>query len=70
MIREKIISGYRVIYRLQDQEVTIVTVIHGRQAIILKVKLTQLNIHNSLLPKPIPEATDRDQVLRVAGFKL
>jgi toxin ParE1/3/4 len=30
-IREKIVAGYRVIYRVETQTVTITTVIHGRQ---------------------------------------
>jgi toxin ParE1/3/4 len=30
-IREKIVAGYRVIYRVEAQTVTITTVIHGRQ---------------------------------------
>jgi toxin ParE1/3/4 len=30
-IREKIVAGYRVIYRIEAESVTVATVIHGRQ---------------------------------------
>jgi toxin ParE1/3/4 len=30
-IREKIVAGYRVIYRIEGESVTVATVIHGRQ---------------------------------------
>ncbi len=32
-IREKIVAGYRVIYRVEGQSITIATVIHGRQVL-------------------------------------
>lgn len=32
-IREKIVAGYRVIYRVEDQSITITTVIHGQQVL-------------------------------------
>ncbi|MCX5964953.1 MAG: type II toxin-antitoxin system RelE/ParE family toxin [Cyanobacteria bacterium] len=33
MIREKIVAGYRVIYRVKGETVTIATVMHGRQVL-------------------------------------
>ena len=32
-IREKIVAGYRVIYRIEGESITIATVIHGRQVL-------------------------------------
>ncbi len=32
-IREKIVAGYRVVYRIESESITIATVIHGRQAL-------------------------------------
>ncbi len=32
-IREKIVAGYRVIYRIEGETITIATVIHGRQVL-------------------------------------
>lgn len=31
MLREKLVYSYRIIYQVQDQTVTITTVIHGKQ---------------------------------------
>jgi toxin ParE1/3/4 len=32
-IREKIVAGYRVIYRIEGEVITIATVVHGRQVL-------------------------------------